>query len=411
MSDWLVRHAPGAKASDEQVETWAALLGTLSDAESVQKIAADALASETSSSQVRLAVAKEMRRFSGKQLPATWAATFESLLKNASATPELTAAVVDTARSLKASKTSPAIVTALLVFAERDGNTASQQLAALAAAAEAHPAIADRVFDKLVAILQPSQPVAERMLATECLTQSNLSLDQRTKLLGVLKGVGPLEFDRLLSVYEGQTDRKLGTELVATLGEAEAFSSLRGERLKNVLGKFDGDVMTAAEPLLARLDAEVKEQRARLETIFAEMPKGDVRRGHAVFQSSKAACIACHAMGYLGANVGPDLTKIGQIRADKDLLESILFPSASFVRSYEPVTVALTDGRSVSGLIRRDSGRELVIATGPNKEERIQRDEVEEIIPSTVSIMPAGLEKQLSMQELADLIAFLKAAK
>jgi putative membrane-bound dehydrogenase-like protein len=411
LSDWLAQHAPDAKTADEQIETWAGLLGTLSDAESVQKIAADALGSESTSPKVKLAVAKAMRRFSGKQLPSTWLVAFESLLTSASATPELTAAVVDTARSLKASKTNPAIVTALLAFADRDGSTPSQQLAALAAAAEAHPVIADSVFNKLTAVLQPSQPVAERMLATECLTQANLSLDQRLKLIGVLKQVGPLEFDRLLSVFEGQTDRGLGTELVAALGDAEAFSSLRGERLKNVLSKFDGDVMTAAEPLMARLDAEVKEQRARLETLFAEMPKGDVRRGHAVFQSTKASCIACHAMGYLGANVGPDLTKIGQIRTDKDLLESILFPSASFVRSYEPVTVALTDGRSVSGLIRRDNGRELVVATGPNKEERIPRDEVEEITPSTVSIMPAGLEKQLSMQELADLIAFLKAAK
>lgn len=411
LSDWLAAHAPDEKTFDEQVETWAGLVGALSDAESVQKIAADTLANESTSPNVRLAVVKAMRRFTGKQLPATWLAAYEALLTNTSATPELAAAVVETARSLKASKTSPAIVTALLAFADRDGNAPSQQLAALAAAAEAHPAIADSVFNKLVAVLQPSQPVAERMLATECLTQANLTLEQRTKLIDVLQHVGPLEFDRLLSVFEGQTDRKLGSELVASLGGAEAFSSLRGERLKTVLGKFDGEVMTTAEPLLARLDAEVKEQRARLETIFTEMPKGDVRRGHAVFQSTKAACIACHAMGYLGANVGPDLTKIGQIRTDKDLLESILFPSASFVRSYEPVTVALTDGRSVSGLIRRDNGRELVVATGPNKEERIPRDEVEEITPSTVSIMPAGLEKQLSMQELADLIAFLKAAK
>ncbi len=411
LSDWLAAHAPDEKTFDEQVETWAGLVGALSDAESVQKIAADTLANESTSPNVRLAVVKAMRRFTGKQLPATWLAAYEALLTNTSATPELAAAVVDTARSLKASKTSPAIVTALLAFADRDGQAPSQQLAALAAAAEAHPAIADSVFNKLVAVLQPSQPVAERMLATECLTQANLTLEQRTKLIDVLQHVGPLEFDRLLSVFEGQTDRKLGSELVASLGGAEAFSSLRGERLKTVLGKFDGEVMTTAEPLLARLDAEVKEQRARLETIFTELPKGDVRRGHAVFQSTKAACIACHAMGYLGANVGPDLTKIGQIRTDKDLLESILFPSASFVRSYEPVTVALTDGRSVSGLIRRDNGRELVVATGPNKEERIPRDEVEEITPSTVSIMPAGLEKQLSMQELADLIAFLKAAK
>jgi putative heme-binding domain-containing protein len=71
--------------------------------------------------------------------------------------------------------------------------------------------------------------------------------------------------------------------------------------------------------------------------MFAELPNGDVRRGHEVFNRPKLACTACHAIGYLGGKVGPDLTRIGAVRAKRDLLEAIAFPSASFVRAPETV--------------------------------------------------------------------------
>ncbi len=94
---------------------------------------------------------------------------------------------------------------------------------------------------------------------------------------------------------------------------------------------------------------------------------GDVRRGQLVFHSEKAACYSCHAIGYRGGNVGPDLTRIGSVRSDRDLLEAILFPSASLVRSFEPVAIATRDGKVYNGLIRGEDADELVLATGANQ--------------------------------------------
>jgi len=116
-------------------------------------------------------------------------------------------------------------------------------------------------------------------------------------------------------------------------------------------------------------------------------------------------------MGYLGGKVGPDLTTIGQVRTEMDLLEAILYPSASFVRSYEPVTVKTKDGEPHSGILRGDNEQGVLLVSGPNMEERIARSEIADMRPGTVSIMPAGLETQLNKQELADLLAFLKATK
>jgi putative heme-binding domain-containing protein len=145
--------------------------------------------------------------------------------------------------------------------------------------------------------------------------------------------------------------------------------------------------------------------------MMAQMRGGDIRRGQTIFNSAKAACSACHAIGYLGGHVGPDLTSIGQVRTERDLLESILYPSASFVRSYEPVVVTTKSGEEQSGVLRKDAADEVVLATGPETEVRVPRSDIAEMRPGTVSVMPQGLDAQLSPGELADLLAFLKNTK
>jgi putative heme-binding domain-containing protein len=73
--------------------------------------------------------------------------------------------------------------------------------------------------------------------------------------------------------------------------------------------------------------------------------------------------------------------------------------------------VLTVDGQVYNGLLKKDAEDEVVLQKGPKEEFRIPRDEIDEMKPSPVSIMPAGLDKQLTPQELADLIAFLQACK
>jgi putative heme-binding domain-containing protein len=75
------------------------------------------------------------------------------------------------------------------------------------------------------------------------------------------------------------------------------------------------------------------------------------------------------------------------------------------------VVVVTRDGEVLSGVLRDDAAQELLLATGVNTVERIPRDRVLEVRPGETSIMPAALETQLSTEELADLIAFLRAAQ
>ena len=181
--------------------------------------------------------------------------------------------------------------------------------------------------------------------------------------------------------------------------------------MKPLLEKFPATVQEQGQALLAKLNVDLEKQKAHLEELLTSLPKGDIRRGQAIFNSPKTACASCHKIGYVGGLVGPDLTSIGQARTERDLLESVVYPSASFVRSYEPMVVATKSGDEYSGVIKKDAPDEIVLATGPNTEIRIARSDVTEMRPGTVSIMPQGLDEQISRQELADLVAFLKGTK
>ena len=110
--------------------------------------------------------------------------------------------------------------------------------------------------------------------------------------------------------------------------------------------------------------------------------RGDIRRGQAIFNSTRVSCRNCHTIGYVGGKIGPDLTRIGQIRQPRDLVESILFPSASFVRSYEPVLIRTTEGQIYSGNIKKDAPDEIVLTLAADKELRIPRDESRKCSPA-----------------------------
>jgi putative heme-binding domain-containing protein len=112
-----------------------------------------------------------------------------------------------------------------------------------------------------------------------------------------------------------------------------------------------------------------------------------------------------------GGKVGPDLSKIGSIRSGRDLLEAIVFPSATFARGFEPFLIRTKDGGVHDGLVSRETPDAIYLFTAERQEKRIPRASVDVIQQSKVSIMPQGLDNQLTRDELRDLIAFLASLK
>jgi putative heme-binding domain-containing protein len=134
-------------------------------------------------------------------------------------------------------------------------------------------------------------------------------------------------------------------------------------------------------------------------------------RGREVFFGAHATCSTCHTIRSEGGHVGPDLSRIATVRSGRDLLEAILYPSASFARGFEPFNIATNDGRTYTGIITRETSDAIKMVTPDRMEVSIPRSTIEEIEQSRVSIMPRGLDANLSRQELGDLLAFLRSLK
>ncbi len=184
----------------------------------------------------------------------------------------------------------------------------------------------------------------------------------------------------------------------------------RRSLLRPRLAKYPESIRRRGEELLVAWRSDAARQAKELDALLAGVRGGDHVRGQMLFNNPKAACNACHAIGYKGGRIGPDLTSIGQIRSERDLLEAIVFPNASFARGFESVVVTTTAGEAVTGVLKSE-GDALVLVLVDGQERSIPRADVADMQPGMISLMPAGFAEQLSRQELADLLAFLKGTR
>ncbi len=369
-----------------------------------------AIVERAASTDERVIAFRAMARTRAKELPAVWMAPLVRALDGRD--PDLTRHAVSVLRAAPPPKDAAADLHAALLRVARDPKVASGvRLDALAAVHGGLARVEPDEFALLRASLEPDRPASIRAAAAGVLERAKLDRDQLSTLTGSLEKAGPMEVPRLLPAFDNAADEALGLQRLAALERSPGRSSVRGDNLRPRLAKYPAVVQKQGEHLLASLNVDSAKQAQRLEQLLAEVKGGDVRRGQAVFNNQKTACMACHAVGYLGGKIGPDLTRIGQVRSERDLLEAIVYPNASFARSYEPVVVSTTSGATHSGVLRSDRPDEVVLATSAGEETRIPRQDIDEVIPGSVSIMPPGLADQLTRQELADLLAFLKATR
>ena len=168
---------------------------------------------------------------------------------------------------------------------------------------------------------------------------------------------------------------------------------------------YPANVRESAMPLRTALQRQHASRLSAMEEVQSSLQHGDVGEGRRLF-FGKALCSTCHSVANNGAVFGPDLTNIGEIRSQHDILEAILYPGASFAREYE-TSIVKTKQTTYTGIITEQSPETIALETGPGIVVRISRDEVEAIESQDVSMMPPGLDKQLSSQELSDLMAYL----
>ena len=293
------------------------------------------------------------------------------------------------------------------------GGDETQPVPLRVAALEAVSGQPGRVTDASLGLLieQLTGELSESLSAAQQIGSSSLSKPQLVRLAPQLTDAGPSHLQELLRPFERSRDAEVAAAFLAAMKGARGLTGLAPHQFSDVIKRYPPELLPAANELLQQIRAEEQQKLARLDALHPLLAHGDPARGRELFFAEKSKCATCHRVADKGKKIGPDLTTIGANRSAADLLESIVFPSATIVRDYEPYTAVTTDGRVLNGLIARETGETLFLQQPTGEPTALRREEIDELVPATVSIMPNGLEKALTEAELADVVAFLGSLK
>jgi putative heme-binding domain-containing protein len=134
---------------------------------------------------------------------------------------------------------------------------------------------------------------------------------------------------------------------------------------------------------------------------------GDRERGRQVFRT---VCSSCHRLDGVGQVVGAELNSIRD-RGLESVLLNILDPNREVNPQYQTYVLVTTSGRVLTGLIAAESANNLTLRKPDGSEETVLRLDIEEMRSTGLSFMPEGLEKQIDVAAMADLLAYLNTAR
>jgi putative heme-binding domain-containing protein len=194
---------------------------------------------------------------------------------------------------------------------------------------------------------------------------------------------------------------ELKSDALARLSEKDRVA------LKDVI---DAPVPHEVTPLSAAPRPVVKKwTMAELRPLVESKLKGrDFDRGRAMFAA--ANCYGCHRFVNEGGSVGPDLTALAGRFSPADILESILDPDKVISDQYAAIVVQTRQGKVITGRLVNQGGGKIMVNTNmldPGAMEQIKREDIDELRPASVSMMPKGLLDTLHEDEVLDLMAFL----
>lgn len=250
-------------------------------------------------------------------------------------------------------------------------------------------------------LFTPQTPPALQQAAVKSLSTQP---PQKTAapLLANWRGLGPAVrrdvVDVLIQSEPG------ATQLLAAISAGDVKASEIERDKKQLLTKHPQEkVRTAA---LALLDVTSGNRRKIIEDYQAALNlEADAARGKLVFTKT---CSVCHKIGAEGHAVGPDLAST-QNKSLDDLLIALMDPNREAQPAYINYTAETDDGKVFTGIISAENAASITLRRAESKEDVIQRDSLEALASSGQSLMPEGLEKDLSKQQVADVLAFIKS--
>jgi len=299
------------------------------------------------------------------------------------------------------SKSRPSLSSTARSSLTEDGTSADHKIASLLFLG----AIADhesRIVDTAAALLSARQSPAVQKAAIDYLLEANTEhagaqlLAKWPELTTELRGE---VIDGWLAGHAGV--ERLLAALEAARIQPSQFSAIHRERLlKYPQSDFQ---QRAAAAFGGAVNAD--RQRVVEQYLKAEELTGDAARGQQLFATH---CGACHRYGDARAAVGPDLAGLTN-PTPAALIQSIFNPNLAVDERYVTYIAIGEDGLARTGVLGDETSASITLLEQQGKQHILRRDEIEHFECTGRSLMPEGLEKDLSVQAVADVIAFLTA--
>ena len=138
-----------------------------------------------------------------------------------------------------------------------------------------------------------------------------------------------------------------------------------------------------------------------------QMP-GNVTKGALIYEQQ---CAICHQIrGGSGVSLGPDLGTIHNWSSDA-IMANILAPNQSISSGYDLWGMELKNGEEIQGIIASETPSAITLRNAGSYEKTVRREDIKSIKALGMSVMPMGLDKQITVEQMADLLAFLKKNK
>jgi len=177
-------------------------------------------------------------------------------------------------------------------------------------------------------------------------------------------------------------------------------------QLQSLKSIESAELRTRVEKLLSSL---INEDRAKLVASYSEKLKGqevgnDPTVGKTLFQKN---CASCHQMDGMGFAVGPNISDSREHTYEK-LLVAILDPNRAIDANYFRTLALTDDGETVEGLLRDSNAQSITLELQNGIKRVLNRSELVEFKSSGKSMMPEGMEAQLSVEEMGELLWYVK---
>jgi putative membrane-bound dehydrogenase-like protein len=344
-----------------------------------------------------------------ENLPATWSDGLAALLNRfaSSNAPELPT-LLDWLRAQQLAATDhDSLVNALKSLGDSPSPSAVRAIASLPFGSR----LPDSQLDALLTALEASDSDEATRTTWQALQRIRLDASRLQQLSETATDWNLANIDLAVQLFASQADADLNYVLLKRLEQVPLAKAIAPDQLRELYRPRGEELLAAAEKLISHLAAPAADTAAAVDSLLASLPEGEALRGLQVFRSTQTACSSCHQIAYVGGQIGPDLSRIGATRTRRELLEAIAFPSNRQEQSYRAEKFALLDGRVISGLVEERNGEQLVIRTGIDQRSSIRADEIDQRLPSELSLMPAGITNALTPQQLADLLAFLESRR